>query len=312
MKNIKHYSRYAWFFLVFNLYVILGGAYVRATGSGAGCGDHWPLCNGVIVPTFSTIHTIIEFTHRVSSIIVMIGAIVLLVGAFKVTKPGHPARISALVAFLFVIFEALVGAGLVLFELVADNSSYARAIVMSFHLVSTFILVGAISLTAAWSSCFEFMVLRGQGKKIFFIIMMLMAMLIVGASGGSTALGDTIFKPNYIGEGLIDDIHYASHFLKSLRIYHPVLAIITTSYIIFIVWKLTNKASVILQKLKISITIIFILQLMAGFMNIVLLAPIWLQLLHLLMANLAWTGCILFSSQVLSEETRVEKLSRCT
>lgn len=308
MKNMKYYSRFAWFFLAFNFYVILGGAYVRATGSGAGCGEHWPLCNGVVVPNFSTIHTIIEFTHRVSSGIVGIGSIVLLIWAFKVTKKNDPVRISAIVAFMFVIFEALLGAGLVLFGLVAKNSSAVRAFVMSLHLVGTFILIASISLTAAWSSGLKLMKWKGRGKRVFPILFMIIGMFIVGMSGAITALGDTLFRPNYVGEGLINDMNSADHFLKSLRMYHPIFAVIIALYTVFMSWNLTNKnSSNILKKLTLSITIIFSIQIIIGFINIVLLAPVWMQIIHLLIADLAWIFCVLFGSQALSEEILVEK-----
>src|SRR5271167_1479156 len=57
-------SRYAWFVGGWNVAVIHWGALVRATGSGAGCGNHWPLCNGEVIPTSPRIATMIEFTHR--------------------------------------------------------------------------------------------------------------------------------------------------------------------------------------------------------------------------------------------------------
>src|SRR5262249_24948503 len=60
-------ARFAWLLVVYNIAVILWGAYVRATGSGAGCGSHWPLCNGEIVPRAAQAQTLIEFTHRITS-----------------------------------------------------------------------------------------------------------------------------------------------------------------------------------------------------------------------------------------------------
>ncbi len=306
MKNTKYYSWFAWFFLAFNFYVILGGAYVRATGSGAGCGEHWPLCNGDIVPNFSTIHTKIEFYHRINSGIVVIGSIILLIWAFRLTKKGDPIRISAIVAFAFVIFEALVGAGLVLLGLVANNSSSVRALVMSIHLIGTFILIASISLTAAWSSGFK--LIKLNRKRVFPILMIIIGMFIVGISGAITALGDTLFRPNYVGEGFINDISNADHFLKSLRMYHPIFAIIVALYTVFMAWNLTDKnSSNILKKLTLSITIIFSIQILVGFINIMLLAPVWLQILHLLIADMAWILCVLFSSQALSEEIKVAK-----
>ncbi len=308
MIKMKNYSRFAWAFLAYNFYVILGGAYVRATGSGAGCGEHWPLCNGVVVPNFSTFHTIIEYTHRVSSGIVGIGSIILLVWAFKVTKKKDPIRISAIIAFCFVVFEALLGAGLVIFGLVANNSSYFRAIVMSLHLVATFILIASISLTAAWSSGFKFNKFNMQTKKFLPVSLIIVGMFVVGMSGAITALGDTLFRPNSVGEGVIHEIINPSHFLMSLRIYHPIFAVIVAIYTVFTAWSLTNKnSSSIQKKLTFSITGIFILQIFIGFINIALLAPVWMQIIHLLIADIAWIFCVLFCSQALSEEISVEK-----
>ena len=54
-RNQRNFTRFAWLTLGFLILVILWGAFVRATGSGAGCGNHWPLCNGVVVP-LSLIH----------------------------------------------------------------------------------------------------------------------------------------------------------------------------------------------------------------------------------------------------------------
>lgn len=301
MKNLKYYSWFAWFFLVFNFYAILGGAYVRATGSGAGCGEHWPLCNGEIVPNFSTFHTAIEFTHRISSGIVGIGGVLLLIWAFKVTTKGDPVRISAIIAFIFILFEALLGAGLVLFGLVAQNSSSLRAIVMSLHLVGTFILIGSITLTAAWSSGFQKIKLNGQGKKIIPVLFIILGMFLVGMSGAITALGDTLFRPNYIAEGLVKDISNADHFLKSLRIYHPILAVFVALYIVIISWSMLNiNSSKILRNLTILISLVFSIQILVGLINIFLLAPTWAQILHLLIADIAWVLCVLFCSQILT------------
>src|SRR5689334_1905422 len=60
-------SRFAWFVVAYNVAVVVWGAYVRATGSGAGCGSHWPLCNGEFLPSAPQTKTAIEFTHRVTS-----------------------------------------------------------------------------------------------------------------------------------------------------------------------------------------------------------------------------------------------------
>ena len=64
---MSRFAKYSWIVLVYNLVVILWGAYVRATGSGAGCGSHWPLCNGEVIPRAPEVETLVEFTHRLSS-----------------------------------------------------------------------------------------------------------------------------------------------------------------------------------------------------------------------------------------------------
>ncbi|WGL61517.1 COX15/CtaA family protein [Pigmentibacter sp. JX0631] len=304
MQNIKYFSRFAWFFLWYNFYAVLGGAYVRATGSGAGCGEHWPLCNGQVVPNLSTIHTVIEYTHRVSSGVLGIGSIVLLFWAFRVSKKGDPIRKSASVAFCFVVFEALLGAGLVIFGLVAANSSILRTVVMSLHLVATFILIASIALTAAWSSGFvNVWKFRISDRRIFPASLIIIGMFFIGMTGAITALGDTLFKPNYVGEGLVSDFYQAEHFLKSLRVVHPILAILISIFTVFTAWFLTNKNSSKTQKKMLYyIVTIFIVQILSGFVNIFLLAPVWMQMVHLFLADLTWIACVLFYSEVLSKE----------
>ena len=63
-ENKRLLTRFAWFTVFYNVLVILWGALVRASGSGAGCGNHWPLCNGQVIPVSPGWHTVIEFTHR--------------------------------------------------------------------------------------------------------------------------------------------------------------------------------------------------------------------------------------------------------
>ena len=145
-------ARAAWLVLVYNLAVIAWGAYVRASGSGAGCGAHWPLCDGRIIPRSLGLATLIEYSHRITSGLALISVVLLLVWVRRVCPPGHPARRGALMSLVFMLTEAAVGAGLVLFELVADNASMARALFMAVHLTNTFILVAWLTLTAWWLS----------------------------------------------------------------------------------------------------------------------------------------------------------------
>ena len=138
--------------LAYNLAVILWGAYVRAIGSGAGCGAHWPLCNGEVIPRAPTVETLIEYSHRLTSGLALLAVVALLIWTWRACAAGHPARRGAVLSMVFILTEAAVGAGLVLFELVADNATMARAMFMAAHLVNTFLLVAALTLTAWWLS----------------------------------------------------------------------------------------------------------------------------------------------------------------
>src|SRR6186713_2582797 len=110
-------SRFAGGVTAATVLVVLFGAVVRITGSGAGCGQHWPTCHGEIAHLPRTLHTAIELTHRVTSGL----ALVVVLGLFAVTvrdEPrGHPARRLAFGAVLLMLLEALIGAALVLLAL---------------------------------------------------------------------------------------------------------------------------------------------------------------------------------------------------
>ncbi|MBP1642498.1 MAG: cytochrome oxidase assembly, partial [Acidobacteria bacterium] len=141
-------ARLAWAVLALNLLVILWGALVRATGSGAGCGSHWPLCDGEVVPRAASVEKAIEFTHRATSGLALLAVAALLVAVRRALAPGHPARRAAAWSLAIILVEAALGAGLVKLGLVADDDSPARAVVMSVHLVNTLFLLAALALTA--------------------------------------------------------------------------------------------------------------------------------------------------------------------
>jgi heme A synthase len=145
-------ARYAWSVLAYNLAVIICGAYVRATGSGAGCGSHWPLCNGEILPTAAGTQTLIEFTHRVSSALSLALVLILWIWCWRRTGKGEWPRYTAAVAVVLLLSEALVGAMLVIFDHVGLERSASRAAFLCLHFGNTLLLVAALTLTAKWLS----------------------------------------------------------------------------------------------------------------------------------------------------------------
>jgi len=302
--TIQRFVPFAWGVLGYNIVVILWGAVVRATGSGAGCGSHWPLCNGEVVPLTSQLETLIEFGHRMTSGLALLLVLLLVIWAFRAFVKGHPARLGAVLALGFIIIEALIGAGLVLLGLVEDNASVTRAIVISIHLINTFFLLASLALTAYWGKTGSLIALRGQGAASWILGIGLVTMLVLGVSGAITALGDTLFPVSSLQEGFGMDLSPTAHFLIELRVWHPFIAIGIALYWIF------GSAGIAalrpeqnLRQAATLIAMLFVAQLGLGLINLLLLAPVWMQVVHLFMADLIWIALILFSARVLSSQT---------
>jgi heme a synthase len=197
-----NYSRFAFGVLAWNVLVVLWGAYVRASGSGAGCGSHWPLCNGEIVPVAPRIETIIEFTHRMMSGIALAGVVALWLWTRSRFPQTNPVRRVAWWSVVFIITEALLGAGLVLFNYVDKDQSVGRAIYLSLHLLNTLLLLGALALTAWFSSDgFYF----GGRRWPRLVIWALPIAALVSVAGAIAALGDTLFPSATLAQGFHQD-----------------------------------------------------------------------------------------------------------
>jgi len=298
--NMKpsRFSKYSWFVLAFNQAVILWGAFVRATGSGAGCGHHWPLCNGEVLPRAPQIETIIEFTHRLTSGLAFLLVLALLIWARRLYQPKHGVRRAASWAMVFMISESLVGAGLVLFEWVAGNTSLARVIVMGVHLLNTHVLLAAIVLVAWWSSQAH---VPAKSRIPWQLQLALIFVLVLSMAGAVTALGDTLFPSETLAEGIQQDLDPTSHFLVRLRVIHPVIAIIVGLYLVFVsgleLINTKNPKGGLVYRLALMLLVIYGVQLAAGLINLLLLAPVWMQIVHLLLADLVWMLLVLLINE---------------
>lgn len=303
--KLTNFAKYSWFILAYTLGVILWGAFVRATGSGAGCGNHWPTCNGQIIPRPEEIETIIELTHRVTSAFLGVLIIIMVVWAFRLYAPGHVVRKGAVWSLIFVIIEGLLGAGLVIFELVGLNQSSERAIAMALHLVNTLILVGFLTVTAWWASGGRAPRWPGQNRLNWLLGIGVVGMLIVGASGAVTALGDTLF----IHEGVRVDSSPTTEFLVQLRLWHPALAVATGLFVMLAstaVYRMRPSNHTLFFSRLVKVT--FIIQLFAGVLNVYLMVPIWMQLIHLLLADIIWIAWVLLGATALAEPAREQRL----
>lgn len=296
----RRLSVFAWSVLAYNILVILWGAFVRATGSGAGCGAHWPLCNGEVVPRPQSIETVIEVTHRITSGFALIAVFVLFYKIRRALPPGHRARRGAAYATFFIITEALIGAGLVLFELVAFDASMKRGFSMILHLGNTFLLLAALALTAWWITVRELPPASEEDPARRPVLVRaaigaaLGSMLLLGASGAIAALGDTLFPSSSLLEGFAQDLSPVAHTFVRLRVLHPVLALLSGVLVLGAAGLVRATSSARRARtLARFVTVLFVTQFAAGLLNLWLLAPVWMQIVHLLLADAVWIALVL-------------------
>ena len=292
----SRYARFAWLTLGYNLLVVLWGAFVRATGSGAGCGQHWPLCDGEVLPRAASTEKMIEFTHRMTSGIALLLTILLVIWACRVFQRGSRVRKAAWLSLGFMISEALLGAGLVIFGLVEDNDSVARAVVICAHLVNTLALLGFMGLTAWWATRPGRLNLKQPLAR--WLGLSLAGVFLIGITGAIAALGDTLFPATSLADGLAADLAPGAHFLLKLRGLHPILALLVGTGLLFLGLQYKN------EPLGKALLGVLGLQIVIGFINLGLLAPIPLQLIHLLVADILWLVLLLLCAKSLESEQK--------
>jgi heme a synthase len=287
-------ERFAWVVVGYNVLVVLWGALVRATESGAGCGNNWPLCNGVAIPVSPTLHTIIEFTHRQMVTGDVLAVAGLLVWTFRASIKGAAARVFAVATTLLLINEAFLGALLVKLGYVTGNRSIGRVVVLSIHLSNTLLLLAALTLTALmlgtrqmWGGLGEAARVRGRG----FALMGLLATLIVGVSGSLAALGDTLFPAASLSAAMAQDFAAGSPWLLRVRWVHPASAVVAA---LFVIW-LVARAGWLRSQWVVGL---LGFQFALGLADIVLLAPTWMQIVHLLGADLYWIALVILTAGV--------------
>jgi len=298
---MRPFTRFAWAVLAYNLVVVAWGAFVRATGSGAGCGKHWPMCNGEIVPRDPATATVVEFTHRATSGIALLLVVALVVWASRAFPARHPARKAAWASLALMVLEALVGAGLVLFGWVAKDTSFARGWVMGVHLTNTFLLLGALALTADWSARPGGMRFGERGVVAGALWLAFVTVLLAGVTGAIAALGDTLFPATSFAEGLEQELSTEAHVLLRLRILHPFAAVVAAAVLLFVArLALRHRPDARVRRAALSLVLLVAVELLVGVVNVALLAPVWLQLVHLLVADLAWIALVLLAAASLA------------
>lgn len=301
-------SRLAGVTLGWNVLVILWGAVVRATGSGAGCGAHWPTCNGAVIPLAPSLGTLVEYSHRATSGIALLLVALMTYQAFRHRPSGHPARTWAAASMALILSEAAIGAGLVLFEKVAGDASVARGFWISGHLINTFLLLAALTLT--WrlvdapdrsSAVTSVGVLRAtfpMGGRGLLLSLAVLGLVLTGVSGAIAALGDTLFKAGSLREALAQDLSSTSHIFLRLRVLHPVIALVGGGLILSLAYQTISRSGSGGPGRRLGLLLAGLVagQWFLGVVNLALLAPTPLQIAHLLVADLIWITLISLAS----------------
>ena len=292
--------RFAWGVLAYFIAVILWGTLVRATGSGAGCGAHWPLCNGTVLQHSPRVDTMIEFTHRITSGISLISVVGLLVWAFIGTVRGHLARAAAVASVIFTLLEAVLGALLVKLGYTAQSQSPLRPAFLALHLANTLLLLAALTLTAHLLSRGKGY-LRGSVRLVapFGAVVAVLVVMVVGITGSLAALGDTLFPASSLGLALAQDFSATSGWLVRWRWMHPTVAFFAS---IFLIWLLVRAAqhTTHWDNRRISALVLVLLAVVytLGILDVVLLAPLWVQVAHLLAADTLWASLVVLTARL--------------
>jgi len=302
--NYKRTRQLAWATLGWNVLVVLWGAVVRATQSGAGCGNNWPLCNGEVIPVSPRVDTIIEFTHRMMTGGATVLVLALLVSVFIATEKGNRARAAAVMSTLLLVNEAFLGYLLVTLGYVTTNRSFGRVVVLSIHLSNTLLLLAALTVTAA-------LLQRGVARPRVianavtrcWVALGLLATIVVGVSGSLAALGDTLFPSATLAASFAQDFSASAPMLLRVRWVHPAMACVAA---LFVCWCVLRAGG---NTLRWVVTALLGVQFVLGVVDVLLLAPVWMQILHLLGADLYWIALVLLVLGLLLDDAAASEMS---
>ena len=313
--KLDKFAKFAWLVLAWNIVVILWGVFLRASKSGDGCGQHWLTCEGEVIPSAPALKTVIEFSHRITSSLDGLLLIALLVWAFVIWKRRRSDSTKKVLkmaagSFVFVVIEGLLGAGLVLTGNTAETLTPERPFWMAGHLVNTLILLTFLTLTARYASGGKPLNFYVERKYLAAIVIGFAAILLVGITGSIAALSHMIFPSGTIAEGIEKDFSPTSNILLRLRLLHPITAILTSVFLIFLTGWLTKESGKerLVVRWSNVLSIMVLVQIAFGSLTLLTLAPIAMQLGHLLFVDVIWISYVMFAASFLSSEKPAESV----
>lgn len=290
----SRFARYAWGVLAFNLLVIVWGAVVSATGSGAGCGEHWPTCNGQVIPMAPAVETLIEFSHRATSGVALLLVFGMALWAFRAYPAGSLVRKAAVASVIVILIESLLGASLVLFGWTALDTSAMRVVIQPIHMLNTLILIGTILFTAWWASGGQPVQLRGQGRRLWWFVLGGLSVWLMSATGSVISLGDLL------AVRLGENYNALVTALVQLRLGHPGVAILAGVFLIWLALRTDTTPNPASQRFAYAVIGLVLAQWAVGLTNVVLRVPLWTQLLHLFLADLLWLSLLMWAATALA------------
>ena len=304
-RAASRFATFAWFVLIYNLAAVAWGVFVRASKSGDGGGAQWPLLDMSHQPLNGEIARWIEGSHRLSTSLCGVLAIAMVWMAFRNFPKRHQTRLFSVVVLAFTLLEGAIGAILVLFKLVAENDSGARAGVMSFHVISTMFLVSAIALAAMAAMSRGRIEFRGNASVIPMGAVGILSMMALAVSGAVAALSHTLMPVQNV-------LHAAaqpdSHWMIRLQPLHPYLSIAAGMYVCLMAGLLANlRPSPLVRKSSQIMVVTFAGQLLMGLVNIQLGAPIWMQMVHLALGDVLFISMMVaLAASMMSDAPKLE------
>jgi len=294
-----NFHRYAVGLIVYNIIVVLWGSWVRISRSGDGCGDNWPHCGsgGEFVPSTTHLATWIEWTHRASTMILGPLLLALAVWAFISFAKGNPTRKAAIGVLVFTGIEAWIGRHLVLNKLVVDDDSMQRAVWMSLHLANILSLFACLTLTAWFSRGKARWQWTGQGRLSWMWPLSFIGVIALAVTGALSALGDTLYPAESLLHGIQQDFAAEAAFLLKTRPLHPLTATIVSLFVVWTIYAtVRERPEPAIKKMAPIVLWLLAGQYCFGWMNLLMLAPAWAQLTHLMLANLLWIGLVMLGA----------------
>ncbi len=301
----RRFPPFAWGVFGYSLLVILWGYFLRISESGDGCGTDWPLCHGAVVPEAPPFATFVEFSHRISSGLVLLLVLAMVIWALRAYPRGSAVRKAAGASLLFTLTESLVGAVLVVLGWVATDVSLGRIIIRPFHVTNTFLLMAALALTAWWSWRGVTRIPRPSKPTVRLMGPVIVGVLALAWTGSWTGLAATAFPAETLRDGVGQYLD-PQHLLIYLRVSHPILALVVIGLVLRMVrivrdgstGGVADTVTPVTRRLALACGVLAGVQLLAGPATIALGNPWGMRLGHLFLADLLWVALVLLASEV--------------